>query len=86
MTLNIHKPSALLTFTSQDTNTTKIFQSILLNLNFNSTTVQINGLTNGTSTLSLNKGYYVITGTLVYTVLSTVTSSAGTWTVTITGT
>lgn len=86
MTLNIHKPGALLTFTSTATNTTKIFQSITLSLNFNSTLVQISGLTNSSSTLSLTKGYYIITGTLAYTVLSNANSTAGTWTVTITGT
>ena len=86
MTLNIHKPSAVLTFTSQAVNTTKIFQPITLSLYFNSTLVTLNGLQNTTSTLTLSKGYYVITGNLAYTVLSTVNSTQGSWTVTITGT
>lgn len=86
MTLNIHKPSALLTFNSQAVNTTKIFQPLALTLFFNSTQVTLNGLQNTTSTLTLNKGYYVITGALAYTVLTSVNSTTGSWTVTITGT
>ncbi len=87
MTLTISKTSATVSFVSQDTNTTLIFQSLTLALSFNSTQVSFNGLLNQTSTLTLNKGVYIISASLSYTALSSLNPNIlGSWTITMTGT
>ncbi len=86
MTLTISKASAILSFASQATNTTLIFQAITLTLSFNSTQLSFNGLLNQTSTLTLNKGVYIISTSLSYTALASMNPNIlGSWTITMTG-